>query len=300
MAPPSPAPSLRGARQAWLRLVRPANLVTAAADALAGFALALPLAPVAALPALVAASVCLYAGGVALNDVADAARDARERPERVIPSGLIARREAAAAGVALLAAGVGFATWASPAAGGVALVLAGLIGLYDFLAKGRPWAGPLTMGGCRGLNVLMGLAASPLWLGERAWLVAAPLLYVAAITAVSRGEVAGASGAAPAIALALLALVVAGLPVGVAAAGGVGLFAAPFAGWLGWRVAPAFLAAYVRPAPAAARAAVHAGVLALVALDAALAAGFAGPGYGLGVLALGLLAAPLARAFPVT
>jgi 4-hydroxybenzoate polyprenyltransferase len=45
---------------------------------------------------------------------------------------------------------------------------------------------------------------------------------------------------------------------------------------------------------------VQAGVLALVPLDAALAAGFAGPAYGLGLLALGLLAAPLARAFPVT
>jgi 4-hydroxybenzoate polyprenyltransferase len=291
---------MRGGHQAWLRLLRPANLVTAAADALAGFALAQPLAPVAALPALVAASVCMYAGGVVLNDVADAARDARERPERVIPSGLVPRREAAAAGLALLAAGVVCAALASPAAGGVALVLAGLIGLYDFVAKDRPWAGPLTMGSCRGLNLLMGLAASPLWLGERAWLVVAPVLFVVAITAVSRGEVAGASRTAPALALALLTLVVAGLPFGVAATGGVGLFAAPFAGWLAWRVTPAFLAAYRRPAPATSRAAVHAGVLALVPLDAALAAGFAGLGYGLGLLALGLLAAPLARAFPVT
>jgi 4-hydroxybenzoate polyprenyltransferase len=287
-------------RRAWLQLVRPANLVTAAADACAGFALALPAAPPAALPWLVGASVCLYAGGVVLNDVADAALDARERPERPIPSGCVARAPAALVGGSLLALGVGCAALAGGGAGVVALVLAACVLTYDFLAKGRPLAGPLVMGACRGLDLAMGLAVVPALLAGRWWLALAPLAYVAAITAVSRGEVAGAGRAAPALALVLLATVLAALPAGDLALGGSALAALPFLAWFAWGVAPAFWAAWRTPAPATARAAVRAGVLSIVALDAAIAAGFAGPLYGLAVLALGLLAAPLARAFAVT
>src|SRR4051794_10139688 len=81
-----PAPPSK--RRAYLALLRPANVVTALADVLAGAAVAgEPWS--ASLPWLLASTACLYAGGVVLNDVADRTIDAAERPERPIPSGAV-------------------------------------------------------------------------------------------------------------------------------------------------------------------------------------------------------------------
>src|SRR5579859_6126117 len=63
-----------------LELTRPPNLATAAADVLAGFGIVGLVHP-AALAPLLASTVCLYAGGVVLNDVCDSSLDAVERPE---------------------------------------------------------------------------------------------------------------------------------------------------------------------------------------------------------------------------
>ncbi|MFP5367679.1 MAG: UbiA family prenyltransferase, partial [Actinomycetes bacterium] len=119
---------------------------SAAGHALGGRRLALPLA-----------SACLYAGGMALNDYADRATDARERPERPIPSGRISARNALTAAAALTAAGLGL----SAAGGGrrafaVAVPLAASIWTYDLLAKNHAVSGALTMASCRALDVLMG------------------------------------------------------------------------------------------------------------------------------------------------
>ena len=89
----------------YLELLRPANVVTAVADVLAGYAVA-GRANSRALPWLLTATVCLYAGGVVLNDFFDRELDAVERPERPIPSGRVPARHAAALGTALLAGGV--------------------------------------------------------------------------------------------------------------------------------------------------------------------------------------------------
>jgi len=79
----------------YLRLARPANLPTAAADIFAGAAIAGIISysePISMsympLVYLVFSTIFLYAGGVALNDVFDYELDAVERPERPIPSGL--------------------------------------------------------------------------------------------------------------------------------------------------------------------------------------------------------------------
>ena len=55
---------------------------------------------------LVLATIGLYGGGVVLNDVFDAELDKTERPERPIPSGLIAKNSATVFGVLLLIIGV--------------------------------------------------------------------------------------------------------------------------------------------------------------------------------------------------
>ena len=66
--------------------MRPANIVTAHADILAGYAAAGATNGVH-LVLLLAATTGLYGGGVVFNDVFDAKLDAMERPERPFQAG---------------------------------------------------------------------------------------------------------------------------------------------------------------------------------------------------------------------
>jgi 4-hydroxybenzoate polyprenyltransferase len=289
--------------RAYVELLRPANVVTAIADVLAGFAIA-GLRHPDALPWLIVSSCCLYAGGVVLNDVFDRDLDRVERPERPIPSGRVSTPRAAALGGGLLAAGVASGAVASLAAGGIALAIALVVLLYDAWGKRQAPIAPLNMALCRALNLMLGVAAVPAALSE-AWPIAAvPLLYIYAVTVLSRGEVHGGSARAASSALIILVTAIGALLLVVIRAGGG---AAPnlaaavvLAAALSWRVVPAFAAARRRPAPGTIRAAVKRGILSLVLVDAAIAAGFAGPLYAAVILVTGLVAGWLARTFAVT
>ena len=290
--------SLRG----YLRLARPANVVTAAADVAAGLVAALAAAPAvpAGAPALVLAGMALYAGGVVMNDVFDAKLDAVERPERPLPSGEASRTAAAALGLGLLASGILAASLAGPISAAVAAAVAVLALAYDAWGKHRSLLGPLNMGACRGFNLLLGVSVVPAALAERWYLALLPIAFVAAITAVSRGEVHGGSRATGALALGLLAAAIAGLGGLALTPGGMAWSLAPFLVWFGWRTVPAFVRAYRTPEPGAIQQAVIAGVMAIVALDAVIAAAYGGLVAGAAVLALMLPAARLRRAFAVT
>jgi 4-hydroxybenzoate polyprenyltransferase len=284
--------------RAYLQLLRPANVATALADVLAGFAIA-GLANRPALPWLLLATAALYAGGIVLNDVFDREIDRRERPERPIPSGRIPTTHAAGLGAALLAIGVGAAAAVNRTALLVALAIAGCVLLYDAWGK-RHTIGPLNMALCRALNLLLGVAAVPAALGSAWHIAGVPLLYIYAITSISRGEVHGGSrrGATSALMVMLGAIVV--LTLIAARAGRWMLPAFILIAALAWRVVPAFMAARRHPAPGTIRNAVKRGILSLVLVDAALAAAFAGPVYAAIVLATGLVAGWLARMFAVT
>jgi 4-hydroxybenzoate polyprenyltransferase len=274
-------------------LVRPANLVTAAADVLAGFGLA-GLNRWQALPWLVGATVCLYAGGVALNDVFDANLDARERPERPIPSGRLSRRSATFGGAALMLVGIGLATAASPLSGLIAGLIAALAIAYDGWAKPRRWLGPLFMAGCRGLNLLLGLSVIPaLVLTPRSTVALISVAYVAAITFASHGELIGAARRDLMVAGSCLGLAALGLVVLSASALPLSLATLVFGVVLAARLAGPVLRAWRDPGSTAVMAAVRAGVVNLIVLDAALA-------YPLAILALFIPAGLLARAFAVT
>src|SRR5580658_10015137 len=88
----------------YFQLIRLPNVLTAAADSLAGWLLAMGSVsePNRWLP-LVSASMVLYASGTALNDVFDVEIDRAERPGRPLPSGRISWR------VALWLGGTGLA-----------------------------------------------------------------------------------------------------------------------------------------------------------------------------------------------
>ena len=113
---------------------------------------------------LVTSSCLLYSAGTVLNDVFDAPADARDRPRRPIPSGRIPRGAAGRFGLALLGVGtaVGWIAgglFATPRTALVATGLAASVLLYDGLLK-RTFAGPVAMGVCRMLNVLLGMSLS--------------------------------------------------------------------------------------------------------------------------------------------
>jgi 4-hydroxybenzoate polyprenyltransferase len=187
--------------KAYLRLMRPANIVTAVSDILAGIAIAgyvsvnefheVQFVPVLF---LVLATVGLYGGGVVFNDVFDAKLDAVERPERPIPGGIVKESNAALLGSALLAGGVLAAFFAHQQffpSGLLALIIAVAALTYDKWGKHHPFLGPLNMGICRGLNLLLGMSVLASIITKYAWISVIPVVYVAAITMVSRGEVYG-------------------------------------------------------------------------------------------------------------
>ena len=181
----------------YLQLIRPANVVTALADVLAGYAVA-GREDWRALPWLLAATACLYAGGVTLNDFFDRELDARERPERPIPSGRVPAGRAAAMGFTLMGLGILLASQATAAAAVVAAAIAALVVLYDSLAKRNPVLGPLNMGACRGANLLLGVAAVPAALGLDWSLGLIAVVYIAAVTWLSRAESRAARSGSPA------------------------------------------------------------------------------------------------------
>src|SRR4051794_2039716 len=118
---------------AYLQLIRLPNILTAAADSLAGWLLVTGSVaePWNWLP-LVAASMVLYAAGTALNDVFDFSIDRAERPDRPLPSGRVSRRSAAWLGGLGLAIGPLLAVASGSALSGlVAGVLALCILGYD-------------------------------------------------------------------------------------------------------------------------------------------------------------------------
>ncbi|MGI4828356.1 MAG: UbiA-like protein EboC [Janthinobacterium lividum] len=281
----------------YLRLIRPANLVTSAADILT--AAVIVGSHGNGLPWLVGASICLYAGGVVLNDFFDRHLDAIERPERPIPAGIVSAPAAAVLGTALMVVGIACASRVSPLSAWLALLLAGMVLLYDAFAKTRA-PGPFVMGACRAFNLLLGLSLVPATLFHLWFLALLPWVYIFAVTTLSRGEVHGGSRATSGTSLFLMALTVIGLGVvaGFSPAGWHALL--PFAALLCLRLAPPLWRAFRNPAAGPIRAAVHAGIVSLVLLDAALAASFGGIVLGAAILSLSVLTAELARLFPVT
>jgi 4-hydroxybenzoate polyprenyltransferase len=178
--------------------MRPANIVTAVADILAGIAIvSIPVSSIRAFwPAILLlclSTACLYGGGIVFNDVFDVELDKIERPERAIPSGKVSLKEAVMLGTILLCTGVLSALFVSIVSGVIAAATALCALLYDKFGKHHPFFGPLNMGMCRGLNLLLGISIIPIALINWFMLALVPVAYIFSITLTSRGEVHGGS-----------------------------------------------------------------------------------------------------------
>ncbi len=188
--------------------MRPANVVTAVADVLAGMAIAgyffaaedyfsghIQYQPNYFIPVLllVISTIGLYSGGIILNDVFDAELDAKERPERPIPSGLISKKAATIFGGIFFFIGIFAAGLYSKEAQYLAATIMICCLVYDKILKHHAFFGPLNMGLCRGLNLLLGVSILNSEVMNWWFLAIVPIVYIASITMISRGEVHGGS-----------------------------------------------------------------------------------------------------------
>ena len=300
----------------YLRLTRPANLLTAVADILAGMAAATALAQLTdkelgweflsalMLPSvgffLILSTIGLYGGGIVFNDVFDAELDAIERPERPIPSGKASKTGASILGILLLSMGIISAFVASIPSGIIAISIAILALVYDKWGKHHNGLGPINMGLCRGLNLLLGVSLYARYLDELMFLAMIPIIFIGAITMISRGEVHGGDRKTLWGAFALYLGVIFFL-LGLSFLSYFQLnisliFIVGFAAM----VFPPLIAAIRVPSGPNIMKAVKLGVMSLILMDAAMAAGFMGWKYGLFVLFLLPLSILTARMFSVT
>jgi 4-hydroxybenzoate polyprenyltransferase len=144
----------------YLQLCRFAAVFTAMADIFLGYLLTRPdLSPARDFGLLLTASSGLYLAGMVFNDLFDRNVDARERPNRPIPSGRVSLRGAALFGTALLAVGLFAAGLVGKQSAFIATYLVGAIFLYDGLLKST-LLGPPVMGACRFLNVMLGASTA--------------------------------------------------------------------------------------------------------------------------------------------
>jgi 4-hydroxybenzoate polyprenyltransferase len=313
---------------AYAQLFRLPNVFTAIADIAAGYLFVRaqthePWQPWPNFALLVAASSLLYIAGMVLNDLFDLQQDRLERPSRPLPSGRIARGVASRLGWGMLLLGVALA-WSAGymrfaaadgsialpwRAGVVATLLAAMIVAYDRWLKRTP-LGPLAMGGCRFLNMLLGMStASMLWCGGPAWalhyeagqlLIAGGLgVYVAGITWFARTEahqskrlhlvaavVVMVAGVAMIAGYAWLPEAKRHFPQGAGRAmGNMGVMWPLLIMLISLTIVRRSLMAAQRPIPARVQGAVKQAILSIILLDAAIAM-LVGPLYSIAVLAL--------------
>lgn len=296
---------------AHLRLMRPANIITAIADILAGFAVSGAAFELFnpeggevflwnSLLWLILATIGLYGGGIVFNDVFDAELDKKERPERPIPSGKATVLSASLLGGILFTIGILAAWQVSSLSGIIAVAVAGLAVLYNSWGKHQLLFGPVNMGLCRGGNLLLGMSVIPAALQDLWWIASLPVIYIAAITMISRGEVHGSSrkaliGGALMYGFIILAIIV------------LAFFsiipwwqAVPFVILFSFLIFRPLIKALEKQEPQLIGKAVKAGVLSLIVFDASLATVYAGWIYGLLVLILLPVSIVIAKKFSVT
>lgn len=183
----------------WLQLVRAPNLFTVPGDPLAGYLLASFGSLDHRIFYPVAASLCFYAGGLLLNDLADLEEDRIERPRRPLPSGAASKVSVAVVTALLFALGLAVCALVNLWTLGVGSALLTSIVTYNHVTKHVPGLGVLNMGLCRGLSLLLGATAVnhgelsiPLMLhGRLDHLLAAFCMitfYIAAVTHLARFE----------------------------------------------------------------------------------------------------------------
>jgi 4-hydroxybenzoate polyprenyltransferase len=290
-----------------LTLLRPANIITAVSDIIAGVAISGVLVFNTAsnyfildLVLLIFSTIGLYGGGIVFNDIFDLEADTINRPERILPRGLVSKNEALLLGSTMLLMGIGVAFAVSILSGILALIISLLALSYDKISKHYSVAGPLNMGLCRGGNLLLGMSIINDAVANYWYIGIIPIIFIAAITLTAKKEAFGNNKSAILLALMLDAIVVA-----------LFFYIGFIIGFRFWVLLPFLLfwyginffakyKAFIYNQPLYIQKAVKTGVLSLIPLNASYVAGSAGLFYALPVLALLPLSILLAKKFAVT
>ncbi|MCH2180545.1 MAG: UbiA family prenyltransferase [Mariniblastus sp.] len=182
----------------WLQLLRISAAPTAISNILVGFLLVHgSWEPVVPLILLMTSSFFLYSAGMVSNDIVDVSTDREDQRHRPIADGRVGIGAARWACIGMFLLG----TLCGAAVGSRSLLIALLLTLTILLYNGplkRTWAGPVAMGLCRSLNVLLGasflqdsVTAPNAWLGwpPSVWWVAISLgILITGLTCFARSE----------------------------------------------------------------------------------------------------------------
>jgi 4-hydroxybenzoate polyprenyltransferase len=171
---------------AYLRMARPAGMVTSMADVTAGVAIAGRFESgldknFINILLLCAGTAFLYAGGAIYYDVFNAKQDAIDHPDRSIPSGALSPRLVKPIGFILLLTGIALAGVGSNLGGFIALAIAFFILIYAKLAKSSPIFSPFFLGICRGLNLILGISLVAFEMQAWWFLGLIPIVYTYAV-----------------------------------------------------------------------------------------------------------------------
>ncbi len=291
----------------YIRLVRPANIITAISDIVAGVAISGSLGMVGwnneiliDFISLILATSCLYAGGIVFNDVFDIEHDQVHRPERVIPSGKVSLKKAKTFGVLLFIIGVISAFVVSPLSGSIAIGIALLALLYDKYSKHQAFLGPLNMGLCRGGNLVLGISIMDNFYLPYLWIGILPIIFISAITLTAQKETQGKNKMAIVLAMLLDISIVIGFVL-LSKFFDFSLKTA-FIFILLWYVVnfSTKLNAVLKNRPKMIQRAVKAGILSLIPLNASYVAGFSTIYLAIATLSLLPISLYLSKKFAVT
>ncbi len=292
---------------ALLLLIRPANVITAIADVLAGIAISGILLHATNIEIiypkmvyLIVATIGLYGGGIVFNDIFDLDSDHIHRPERVLPSGKISKNQAIAFGVVLLILGITCAFLCTPLSGFIAINIALCALIYDKWAKHHQILGPLFMGACRGLNLILGMTIIAPLNPKFFFIGLLPLIFIAAITLTAQKESKGNNKKSIYLAMLLDFSIVIGFVLlwkyfDFSFTKGF-IF---IAFWYGMNLLAKWRAIRVNT-PQNIMRAVKIGILSLIPLNASYTAGFSHIIFAIIVLSLLPLSLYLSKKFPVT
>ena len=292
---------------AMLLIMRPANIITAIADVIAGVAIVGYLTSdvmdqelVLQIVLLSIATAGLYGGGIVFNDIFDIEQDKINRPERIIPSGKLSLKQARFLGKTLFIIAIVSAFCVSAFSGYIAIAIMISALVYDKYGKHQAFLGPINMGLCRGLNLILGMSIAS-GLDPKYYAIGIlPIIFISAITLTAQKETKGKNKLAIGFAMLLDASIVLGFWI-ISQHFDFSMRQALIflILWYGVNLT-AKANAIIKNTPKHIMKAVKIGVLSLIPLNASYVAGFSSPFIAVLVLCLLPISLFLAKKFPVT
>lgn len=182
----------------YLQLARLPNSFTAPTNVIAGYFAVTPVSEpnYSSLGILMASSMLLYVSGVVFNDYFDIEVDRKERPSRPLPSGAVSKQSTRQIAITLMASAITLAFFVSWPSFVISILLSCMILGYDYKLKNNKISSPISMGGNRFLNVILG--ATPALasyfqsnFSGLFFIAGSIFVYVAVITLFSKKELSG-------------------------------------------------------------------------------------------------------------